>query len=122
MGIEAYQRDALMDHFCNPRNQGGLERAEAVGRGSNPLCGDEVEVGVRLKDGHLEEVMFRARACAICTASASLMTEALQGHGPAEAADVQSALQAWLEGDSAPPPRPLEALDPMRGAGARKRR
>jgi len=120
MSIAAYRKDALMDHYRNPRNRGGLERSTAVGRGSNPLCGDQVEVGVRLEGGRLREVVFRARACAICTASASLMTEALQDCGEAEAEGVAADLEAWLDGSGKTPRNPLEALEPVRGEGARR--
>ncbi|MFA9459944.1 iron-sulfur cluster assembly scaffold protein [Thiohalorhabdus methylotrophus] len=121
MGIAAYHKDALMDHFRNPRNRGGLERAQATGRGANPLCGDEVEVGLRLEGGRLAEVVFRARACAICTASASLLTVVLEGREIPEAGELRRTLESWLDGGDGAPPAPLDVLEPVRGEGARRR-
>ena len=74
---ELYQQ-LILDHNRSPRNRGPLDtkfRAE----GHNPLCGDKVTIYIHLDDGRIDEVRFEGEGCAISTASASLMTQALKG-------------------------------------------
>lgn len=75
---ELYQ-EVILDHNKNPRNFGGLPNADRKAEGNNPLCGDRVTVFVRLDGDRIEEIHFDGAGCAISTASASLMTEALKG-------------------------------------------
>jgi nitrogen fixation NifU-like protein len=75
---DLYQ-ELILDHNKRPRNRGTLEGADHHAEGYNPLCGDRVTIHVRLRDGVIEEVRFDGSGCAISTASASLMTEAVKG-------------------------------------------
>jgi nitrogen fixation NifU-like protein len=75
---DLYQ-EVVFDHYRNPRNRGPLAGASHEGEGHNPLCGDSVKVHVRVEDGIVRDVSFEGEGCAISTASASLMTEALKG-------------------------------------------
>jgi nitrogen fixation NifU-like protein len=81
---ELYQ-SLILDHNRTPRHFGRLTRATHHGAGHNPLCGDRVEVYLRIENDQVAEVSFEGDGCAISTASASLMTEALQGKSLAEA-------------------------------------
>lgn len=75
---ELYE-DIILDHNRNPRNYGpspaGTNRSA---QGYNPLCGDEVQVHVRMDGDKIADVSFEGRGCAICTASASIMTESVK--------------------------------------------
>jgi nitrogen fixation NifU-like protein len=84
---ELYQATVL-DHYKKPRNFRVLEGTPNVAAGHNPLCGDRVTVYMRLKDGKVEDIAFQGAGCAISTASASLMTEALKGKSLAEAEEM----------------------------------
>ncbi len=64
----------LIDHFRHPRNQGALPNATMSQEGTNPLCGDRVRIELRLEDDVVSEARFTANACAICVASASMLT------------------------------------------------
>lgn len=75
----------ILEHFRRPRNVGEIEAPSAAADASNPLCGDRVRITLRVEAGHVREARFRAEACAICTASASLLTERLRGTGLVEA-------------------------------------
>ncbi len=75
---ELYQQ-VIFDHYKRPRNQHALEHASHEAEGHNPLCGDNVKVYVEVEDGVIRDVAFEGGGCAIATASASLMTEALKG-------------------------------------------
>ena len=69
----------ILDHNNNPRNYGKLTSANRHAEGVNPLCGDQVSVFFRLDDdAWVKEVGFEGRGCAICMASASIMTETVK--------------------------------------------
>jgi len=72
--------EVILDHNRDPRNYPKTpEGANHTAHGFNPVCGDEFEVHIRVKDGVIEDIGFDGAGCAISTASASLMTEAIKG-------------------------------------------
>jgi nitrogen fixation NifU-like protein len=75
---DLYQ-DVIIDHGRRPRNFGQLQEPSCQAYGKNPLCGDQIMVYMNLKEGMIAEIQFDGQGCAICTASASLMTEHLKG-------------------------------------------
>ncbi len=75
---ELYQ-SVILDHNKSPRNFGEPEASNRHAEGDNPLCGDQISVHVALEDGVVRDVGFVGQGCAISTASASLMTEAVKG-------------------------------------------
>ncbi len=81
---DLYQ-ELILDHSKRPRNFAPVKDANAVAEGYNPLCGDHVTVQLKLENGVIQDVGFQGSGCAISTASASLMTEALKGRTQAEA-------------------------------------
>ncbi|MFW6448709.1 MAG: Fe-S cluster assembly sulfur transfer protein SufU [Halobacteriota archaeon] len=80
LGSDIY-RQQILDHYRNPRNHGELEDPTFSHVGENTMCGDRIELDVRLDDegGTIEAVAFRGDGCAISQASASLLTEELVG-------------------------------------------
>jgi nitrogen fixation protein NifU and related proteins len=82
--IDLY-RQIVLDHSRHPRNQRRPEHYDREAEGHNALCGDKVRVFLRLREEALEDVAFEASGCAICLASASLMTETVQSRPVAEA-------------------------------------
>ncbi len=81
---ELYQ-EVILDHTKNPRNFRELENASHDAKGHNPLCGDRLSLYILVEDGVIRDVSFKGAGCAISTASASMMTEALKGKTEAEA-------------------------------------
>lgn len=77
--------DAVLDHFQHPRNAGALPGADASVEVSNPVCGDILQLAVRVENGRIAEARFLCRGCATSIACASLLTEQLRGRTPAEA-------------------------------------
>jgi nitrogen fixation protein NifU and related proteins len=75
---ELYQ-EVILDHQRNPRNFRAIPQPDRVRTGHNPLCGDKVTVYLKLADGVVYDLSFQGVGCAICTSSASLMTEHLKG-------------------------------------------
>ncbi len=80
---ELYQT-TILDHNKQPRNFRVPERANRRAAGHNPLCGDRVTVHLELEDDVVKDVGFQGAGCAISTASASLMTQAVKGRSLAE--------------------------------------
>jgi len=79
MELKDLYRDVILDHNRRPRNFGALSPADAHAEGHNPLCGDRLTLSVRLAGDRIEDIRFEGKGCAISTASASLMTEAVKG-------------------------------------------
>lgn len=75
---ELYQA-VILDHNKHPRNFGEMGDSTHQAAGHNPLCGDRIQVFVRVEDGIVANIKFAGDGCAICKASASLMTEAVKG-------------------------------------------
>jgi nitrogen fixation NifU-like protein len=97
MDLRALYEEVILDHNRNPRNYPKKpDGCNCSAHGDNPLCGDQVQVHLRVTDGVIEDIGFEGRGCAISTASASLMTEALKGKSEAEAAELFQAVHALL--------------------------
>jgi nitrogen fixation protein NifU and related proteins len=84
MDLKELYRDVILDHNRRPRNFGHLEDADGRAEGHNPLCGDKLSLFLRMNGERIEDIRFEGRGCAISTASASLMTEAVKGKRRAE--------------------------------------
>lgn len=78
-GLRELYQETIFDHNRKPRNFRKMVNADHVAHGHNPLCGDQLTVYLRVADGVVSEVSFEGQGCAISTASASLMTEAVKG-------------------------------------------
>lgn len=76
MGIYSEQ---VLEHFQNPRNAGKLENATAAVQATNPVCGDILELAVRMDRGRIAEARFLCRGCTTAIACGSLLTEELAG-------------------------------------------
>jgi nitrogen fixation protein NifU and related proteins len=79
MDLKELYRDVILDHNRRPRNFGRIEGADGHAEGHNPLCGDRLSLSVRMHGERIEDIRFEGKGCAISTASASLMTEAVKG-------------------------------------------
>lgn len=76
---KALYQEVILDHNKKPRNYGTLEHASHQAEGLNPLCGDHIYVALNLAGGAVESIAFHGDSCAICKASASMMTTAVKG-------------------------------------------
>jgi len=94
-------RQIVLDHSRHPRNRRRPTRFDRQAEGHNPLCGDKVCIYLGLKGDVLDDVAFEASGCAICLASASLMTECTRGLTVSDARTaVERFEQALSTGDS----------------------
>jgi nitrogen fixation NifU-like protein len=101
MELNDLYRDVILDHNRRPRNFGGLEPSDASVEGFNPMCGDRLTVRLRLADDTISDIRFEGQGCAISTASASLMTEAVKGKTRAEALQLFDRVHRLLTDDAA---------------------
>src|SRR5579862_1952311 len=97
---ELYQ-EVILDHHKHPRNRGALEDATASADGHNPLCGDTVTVYIKTDGAVVDDVRFEGSGCAISTASASMMTEALHGKSIEEVESLFRQFQELVTSESA---------------------
>lgn len=99
---EALFRALIEDHGSHPRHSDPLEPADARADGHNPLCGDRVALALRLAaDDSIADCSCRARGCAICTASASLLTDLVRGLRRADAVALVEAFRtACVSGEA----------------------
>ena len=73
-------RELILDYYRSPRNFGKLEKFDIDARDTNPLCGDEIEMQIKVGEGQkIEEIKFVGKGCAISQASASMLTELAKG-------------------------------------------
>lgn len=124
MDLRELYQDIILDHGRHPRNFRAIEHPTHSAQGHNPLCGDRVTVYLTLaEDGHIADVSFQGRGCAISTAAASLMTEILKGKTPEAARALFAHFHARVTG-GAEVPLPgsleddMERLEPLTGVKA----
>ena len=110
---ELYQ-ELIFDHNRHPRNFHALDGASHSADGHNPLCGDQLTVYVRVNDGLVQDASFVGHGCAISTASASLMTEAIKGQPLAEVEALFNDIHAMLT-DAHPEGRDFGKLEVLSG-------
>ncbi len=79
MGDDSIYREIILEHYKNPSNKGTLDPADYSYQDVNPLCGDEIRIDVRVADDHVSEIRFSGRGCAVSQASASILTEMVEG-------------------------------------------
>lgn len=115
MEINDLYRDVILDHNRHPRNFGSLEAATASIEGFNPMCGDRLTLRVRVADDTISDIRFEGQGCAISTASASLMTEAVKGKTRQQALALFERVHLLLTDDAAPVDEDLGKLAALSG-------
>jgi nitrogen fixation NifU-like protein len=96
MDLKELYRDVILDHNRKPRNFGRLEVPDGQAEGHNPLCGDRLSLSLRMNGERIEDIRFEGKGCAISTASASLMTEAVKGKDRAAVRELFGKVHALL--------------------------
>jgi nitrogen fixation NifU-like protein len=82
--------EKVMDHFRNPRNVGEIEDADGVGKVGNPVCGDIMELTIKVDDGVITDAMFRTFGCGAAIATSSIVTELVKGKTIEEALEISN--------------------------------
>jgi len=96
--MEPYS-DKVMDHFRNPRNVGVIADADGVGKEGNPMCGDIMELFIKVTDDTIVDVKFRTFGCGAAIATSSMITEMVKGKSIDEALRISNkAIAEALDG------------------------
>lgn len=101
--LDDLYQEILLDHYRRPRNFGPLPGADREVDGHNPLCGDRLHLALRLDGDRVAEIRFEGSGCAISTASASMMTEAVRGRRVGEILALVERFRALLTGEGPAP-------------------
>lgn len=96
--LEALYRARVMEHARAPHHHGRLAHATHEARGHNPLCGDRLTLMLAVRDERIAEVAFEGEGCALSIASASMLTDAIEGLGLDEARALRARVMAALTG------------------------
>ena len=104
---DLYQ-EIILDHYKKPRNAGQIDQPTCSASGDNPLCGDKLAMTVKLKSDTVEDLRWKGAGCAISTASASLMSEAVKGKSKAEIQALFQRFHAMVTGTG-----PSDGLDKL---------
>jgi nitrogen fixation protein NifU and related proteins len=102
VGLEDLYKEVILDHYKSPRNKHDLPGAELSCSKNNPLCGDEITVMAHVEDGRVAAVAFQGQGCSISQASASMMTEAIEGRPREDAEKLAEDFRQMMEGGLEP--------------------
>ncbi|HEX8100381.1 MAG TPA: SUF system NifU family Fe-S cluster assembly protein [Actinomycetota bacterium] len=100
--LEDLYKEVILDHYKSPRNKRDLPGAEFSCSKNNPLCGDQITIHAHLDDDRVAEVTFEGQGCSISQASASMLTEAVQGRTVEQAAGLAAEFRSMMEGEAEP--------------------
>jgi nitrogen fixation NifU-like protein len=106
---DLYQ-EIILDHAKRPLNRGPLDSATVTVPAENPTCGDEVTLQLIVADDHIQDIRFTGQGCAICIASASMMTRAVKGKPTSEAVSLFQNVHDAIKGAGNMPKGELGAL------------
>jgi nitrogen fixation NifU-like protein len=109
-------REIILDHYRRPRHKGAVDPADRRVEANNPLCGDEIDLTLRLDGDTLAEIAFAGRGCSISQASASMLCEAVSGMPSDAAQALAERFRAMVQGGVADDD--LGDLEALRGVSA----
>jgi nitrogen fixation NifU-like protein len=113
--LDELYRDLILDHYKNPRRRARLADADVVAEGYNPLCGDEIEMELHFEGDRLAGIGVRGRGCSISQASASMMSEIVEGKSIGEIRHLTDEFKQMLKEPDAAVPEELGDLEALQG-------
>lgn len=117
MDSKQLYQEVILDHNRKPRNWGPVDGRTHHAEGLNPLCGDHIRLDLKVADGRVEALGFEGESCAVCKASASMMTTAVKGRSVDDADALVGQFRAMATGglDTATQPHQLGRLTVFAG-------
>ena len=114
--LDALYKEVILDHYQSPRNRTPLADPSVATEGFNPVCGDQVNLQLKVEDGKVTAVALQGKGCAISQSSASMMTEAIQGMTLEEADEIARNFRDFMTLEDAHPENlgDLEVLEGVR--------
>jgi nitrogen fixation protein NifU and related proteins len=113
--LDELYKEVILDHYKNPRNKREMDAPTVSRRKNNPLCGDEIEIHALLDDGVVKDVTFVGQGCSISQASASMLTESIQGKRLDEATALAADFRGMMEGRVEPDDEAFGDLVALKG-------
>lgn len=113
--LDDLYRDIIMDHYKAPRGRKKLSRADITNEGKNPVCGDEIEVSMKVNDGRVDDISVQCLGCAISVASGSMLADTIKGKSVEEVKRIARAVKAILKGEQPQEEIELGDLDALDG-------
>ena len=98
--LSTLYQELILDHYRRPRNKGTLERATHTVSLNNPLCGDEIDLQLRVDGDVIKDARFIGRGCSISQAAASMMTQLLRDKSIPQALGLADRMSAMMRGDA----------------------
>lgn len=98
--LQSLYQEVILQHYRSPRNKGEIEDADASIEMRNPVCGDEITLHLRVREGRIEQARFSGQGCSISQASASMMTELLTGRELSDAKGVSDRFTEMMHGSA----------------------
>ncbi len=113
--LDDLYKEIILDHYKSPRNRGEAVNHDIKARGLNPLCGDDIEITLTLEDGVIQDARFAGHGCSISQASASMLTEELQGRRIEEAIELADKVRGMMRGELDVDGEELGDIEALRG-------
>ena len=113
--LDDLYRDIVMDHYKSPRGRNDIQNADIVNEGKNPVCGDEIEVSMKVDGGRVDDISVQCMGCAISVASGSMLAETIKGKSVDEVKKIARAVKAILKGEKPPDDIELGDLEALEG-------
>ena len=115
--LDELYRELILDHYKNPRHREKLPRADVTAEGFNPVCGDEIEMELTFEGDRVGGIGVRGRGCSISQASASMMSELVEGKSLSEIAHLSDEFKTMMNNPEATVPEDLGDLEALQGVG-----
>ena len=97
--LEELYQDLIIDHSTHPRCFGCLDNSDAKAKLFNPLCGDQIDLCIKIENGIIKKIAFSGKGCSISQAAASMMCELLEGKTIEEVYKLSTLYQEMLKGE-----------------------
>lgn len=120
MKLDELYQEVILDHFKRPRCQGKVDKPSAISVIFNPLCGDQVDLSVRVEGGTVQEIAFGGHGCSISQASASMMSDLCRGKSADEIRRMGDVFRRMMRGEITPEQAQSELGDAVALEGVRK--
>jgi len=115
VSLEDLYKEVILDHYRTPRNKGRLDPHDVLLERNNPLCGDEIELFLKLEGDTLQGISFDGKGCSISLASTSMMTEKVKGLSTKDARAVTESIKRMMAGEEEGDPNELGDLVSLKG-------
>jgi nitrogen fixation NifU-like protein len=114
--LDDMYREVILDHYRSPRGRKPIKREDILSGGSNPACGDEIEMSAEVENGVVKDVHVDCKGCAISVASGSMLAEAVKGKSFEDVLKLAEAVRRMLKGEeNVELPEEFEDIEALKG-------